>query len=202
MVSFLGGVFEFLSFFEFFEFLFLCFFLCFFLFVFSFFLFVSIFFLSFSLFFCIFLFFFPSFLRPPSLPSSFPLFSLLSFSLPLLTPPGWWLAKVGEQQAWVPAAYVEEVVAPAVTSRAPPAPPRRPVGGSSSSSSVGRSSAASAASSVLQPRDSGMSLNGLSISSDSSRGNTPTPSATNSLADALLARKHAMAARRDEQDEW
>ncbi|EFX04431.1 myosin 1 myo5 [Grosmannia clavigera kw1407] len=119
---------------------------------------------------------------------------------------GWWLAKVGEQQAWVPAAYVEEQVAavPAV-SRAPPAPPRRPVGGSN----AGRSSVASSSSaaSPLQPRDSGMSLNGVSHSSDSSRGNTPTPSAAGStgglsLADALLARQHAMSTRREEPDDW
>ncbi|OAA62766.1 Myosin head, motor domain protein [Niveomyces insectorum RCEF 264] len=97
---------------------------------------------------------------------------------------GWWLAKVGEQQAWVPAAYVEEQ-APAV--RAPPAPPP--------------------ASASLQPRDSGMSLNGTNgshhgASDSSSRGSTPTPSVAGSLslADALLARQNAMASRREPED--
>jgi len=47
----------------------------------------------------------------------------------------------------------------------------------------------------MQARDSGMSMNG---GSDSSRSNTPTLS----LADALLARKNAMAAKRDDDDEW
>jgi len=98
---------------------------------------------------------------------------------------GWWLAKHGEQQAWVPAAYVEEQApAPAGTLRTPPTPPRRPGG-------AGRAAGGA------QPRDSGMSLNGAS-GSDSSRGNTPTPSLAGSLADALLARQNAMQRREDD----
>ncbi|KAL1898511.1 class II myosin [Sporothrix stenoceras] len=113
---------------------------------------------------------------------------------------GWWLAKINDKQAWVPAAYVEEVVAPPPASSrpAPPAPPRRPLGGAAASRS-------SAASSTLQPRDSGMSLNGggSAYSSDGSRTNTPTPSASGSmsLADALLARQSAMSSRK-EPDDW
>ncbi|CAK7226748.1 class II myosin [Sporothrix curviconia] len=114
---------------------------------------------------------------------------------------GWWLAKINDKQAWVPAAYVEEVAPPPPASSrpAPPAPPRRPLG----SSAASRSSAASS----LQPRDSGMSLNGGSAySSDSgSRTNTPTPSTGSgggmSLADALLARQSAMSSRK-EPDDW
>ncbi|CAK7269723.1 class II myosin [Sporothrix epigloea] len=112
---------------------------------------------------------------------------------------GWWLAKIHDKQAWVPAAYVEEIkTAPPVTSRpAPPAPPRRPMGATATS----RASAASS----MQPRDSGMSLNGGSAySSDSgSRTNTPTPSSSGgmSLADALLARQSAMSSRK-EPDDW
>ncbi|EPE06184.1 myosin 1 myo5 [Ophiostoma piceae UAMH 11346] len=110
---------------------------------------------------------------------------------------GWWLAKIGSQQAWVPAAYVKEQ-APSSARPAPPAPPRRPAAGRSS-----------AAASETQPRDSGMSLNnggGSAYSSDSgSRTNTPTPSTSSggglSLADALLARQSAMSSRRD-PDDW
>ena len=103
----------------------------------------------------------------------------------------------------MPSAYVEkQAPAPVAAPRAPPPPPaangargkaaapqppaKRPV--------AGRKPAA------LQPRDSGMSLNGAN-GSDSSRSNTPTPSLAGSLADALLARKNAMA-KKDEDDDW
>ncbi|KAK4136603.1 myosin-1 [Trichocladium antarcticum] len=115
---------------------------------------------------------------------------------------GWWLAKVSGGQAWVPAAYVEEQEAPpppVVAPRPPPPPPaangrakpaapqppaKRPAGG-------GRKPV------PLPARDSGMSMNG----SDGSRSSTPTPSLGGSLADALLARKNAMA-KRDDDDDW
>jgi myosin-1 len=85
----------------------------------------------------------------------------------------------------VPAAYVEEVAAPPVAAaRPPPPPPARPA--------AGRKPAA------LQPRDSGMSLNG----SESSRSNTPTPTMAGGLAEALLARKNAMASKKAEEDDW
>jgi myosin-1 len=42
-----------------------------------------------------------------------------------------------------------------------------------------------------------MSMNG----SDGSRSSTPTPSLAGSLADALLARKNAMA-KKDDDDDW
>jgi myosin I len=88
---------------------------------------------------------------------------------------GWWLAKKGDKQAWVPAAYVEEQAsAPPAASRAPPAPPKRP--------GAGRGAA-------VTPRDSGMSLNGGAASSTASL----------SLADALLARQNAM---RKNDDDW
>lgn len=109
---------------------------------------------------------------------------------------GWWLAKNGQGQAWIPAAYVEEQ-APAAPVAAPRAPPPPPNGRSKPAAPTpparpGRKPAA------LQPRDSGMSLqNG----SDSSRSNTPTPSLGPSLADALLARKNAMA-KKDDDEDW
>ncbi|TQN71440.1 Myosin-1 [Colletotrichum shisoi] len=116
---------------------------------------------------------------------------------------GWWLAKNGGSQAWVPAAYVEEqaparVVAPrppppppsanGVAARGKPTPPQPPV----KRPAAGRKPA------VAQPRDSGLSLNGAS-GSDNSRSNTPTLG--NSLADALLARKNAMQ-KKDDDDDW
>ncbi|TPX17959.1 uncharacterized protein E0L32_011960 [Thyridium curvatum] len=115
---------------------------------------------------------------------------------------GWWLAKSGRQQAWVPAAYVEEQ-APAPAPRpAPPPPPagkakppqppmKRPAGG--------RKPGGAAA--ALQPRDSGMSLNGAASGSDGSRSNTPTPGLAGNLAEALLARKNAMQKKADD-DDW
>ncbi|KAH8906243.1 hypothetical protein BR93DRAFT_928841 [Coniochaeta sp. PMI_546] len=119
---------------------------------------------------------------------------------------GWWLARRGEGQAWVPAAYVEEqappapppVVAPRPPPPAPPAangarakptPPQPPV----KRPAAGRKPVS------LQPRDSGMSLNG---GSDSSRSNTPTPSMGGGLAEALLARKNAMAHKQQQEDDW
>lgn len=112
---------------------------------------------------------------------------------------GWWLAKKGDGQAWVPAAYVEEQAAapaprappppPVANGRAKPAAPQPPA----KRPAAGRKPVA-----APQPRDSGMSLNG---GSDSSRSNTPTPSLAGSLADALLARKNAMAKKEDD-DDW
>lgn len=52
----------------------------------------------------------------------------------------------------------------------------------------------------LTQRDSGMSLNGAN-GSDGSRSGTPTPGLAGSLADALLARKNAMA-KKDTEDDW
>ncbi|ROT43635.1 hypothetical protein SODALDRAFT_43707 [Sodiomyces alkalinus F11] len=103
---------------------------------------------------------------------------------------GWWLGKNASGQAWVPAAYVEEVAAePTPVQRAPPPqPPRRPAAGRKP---VGLQAQAA--------RDSVIS-NGAS-GSDNSRSTTPTPSLGNSLADALLARKNAMQ-KREEEDDW
>ena len=114
----------------------------------------------------------------------------------LTNPPlaGWWLAKKGPGQAWIPAAYVEEQAAPAP--RLPPAPPKSkpmPPAPPAKRPAAGRKPV------DLQQRDSGMSLNGAS---DNSRSNTPTPSLGGSLADALLARKNAMAKKDDEDDDW
>ncbi|EGS19242.1 uncharacterized protein CTHT_0058670 [Thermochaetoides thermophila DSM 1495] len=119
---------------------------------------------------------------------------------------GWWLAKNGDASAWVPAAYVEEQApAPAPAPRPPPPPPaangaaakakppaptppaKRPV---AAKKPIG-----------LQARDSGMSLNGPSDASRSTTP-TPTPSLAGSLADALLARKKAMAKNDDDDDDW
>lgn len=112
---------------------------------------------------------------------------------------GWWLAKNGDGQAWVPAAYVEEQ-APAPAPRAPPPPPvangrAKPA---APQPPAKRPAAGRKPAPPPQPRDSGMSLNG---GSDSSRSNTPTPSLAGSLADALLARKQAMA-KKDDDDDW
>ncbi|KAK0630006.1 myosin-1 [Bombardia bombarda] len=120
---------------------------------------------------------------------------------------GWWLAALqAGQQAWVPAAYVEEQLPPPppVAPRPPPPPP------SAHGAAAARGKAAAPQPPVKRPvagrklapaplpaRDSGMSMNG----SDSSRSNTPTPSMAGSLADALLARKKAMA-RKDDDDDW
>ncbi|KAG9256135.1 P-loop containing nucleoside triphosphate hydrolase protein [Emericellopsis atlantica] len=106
---------------------------------------------------------------------------------------GWWLGKTAAGQAWVPAAYVEELApaAPAKSKPAPPAPPaKRP--------------AAARKPADLQQRDSGMSLNGASnASSDNSRSSTPQPSLGGSLADALLARKNAMQRQQNnDDDDW
>ncbi|KAM0329158.1 hypothetical protein ACHAQA_004454 [Verticillium albo-atrum] len=101
---------------------------------------------------------------------------------------GWWLGKSGGQQAWVPAAYVEEVAQEPAPRAPPPPPAKRPAAGRKP-----------AALSAQQPRDSVIS-NGAS-GSDNSRSNTPTPSLGNSLADALLARKNAMQ-KKQEDDDW
>ncbi|KAJ9137606.1 Myosin i myo5 [Coniochaeta hoffmannii] len=117
---------------------------------------------------------------------------------------GWWLAKPesGAGQAWVPAAYVEEQAPPPVVAPRPPPPPPAANGARAKPQppqppvkrpAAGRKPAA------LQPRDSGMSLNG---GSDSSRSNTPTPSMAGGLAEALLARKNAMANKQHDEDDW
>ncbi|ORY57166.1 myosin-5 [Pseudomassariella vexata] len=119
---------------------------------------------------------------------------------------GWWLAKNGKGQAWVPAAYVEEitVLAPAPAPRAPPPPP-------ASNGAAARSKptppqppmkrpAAAKKPAALQSRDSAMSMN--ANGSDSSRSNTPTPSIAGSLADALKARKNAMQKKEADEDDW
>ncbi|KAJ4173307.1 class II myosin [Fusarium falciforme] len=85
---------------------------------------------------------------------------------------GWWLAKnqQTEQQAWVPAAYVQEQAPPAP--RAPPAPPRaKPT----PPQPPAKRPAANRKPAELQQRDSGMSLNTLN-GSTGSRSSTPTPS--------------------------
>ncbi|KAI0391467.1 P-loop containing nucleoside triphosphate hydrolase protein [Xylariaceae sp. FL0594] len=119
---------------------------------------------------------------------------------------GWWLAKSGSAQAWVPAAYVDEIAAPAppptIVPRAPPPPPA--TNGTAARAKpqppAKRPSAAKKAV-ASQPRDSGMSLNTNADSSNSSRSNTPTPSVAGSLADALRARKQAMQRRDDDDDD-
>ncbi|TLS24030.1 hypothetical protein PpBr36_08395 [Pyricularia pennisetigena] len=112
---------------------------------------------------------------------------------------GWWLAKSGNQQAWVPAAYVEEQkqAPPPVAASRPPPPAPPAANGKNKPLPPAKRPAAGKKPASLQPRDSGMSLNG----SDGSRSNTPTPSLGNSLADALLARKQAMA-KKDDDDDW
>ncbi|KAK3341322.1 P-loop containing nucleoside triphosphate hydrolase protein [Lasiosphaeria hispida] len=110
---------------------------------------------------------------------------------------GWWLAKTVGGQAWVPAAYVEEQAPPPVAAPRPPPPPPaangRPVP-PAKRPAAGRKPAPAP---QLPTRDSGMSLNG----SDGSRSNTPTPSLAGGLAEALLARKNAMA-KKDDDDDW
>jgi len=115
---------------------------------------------------------------------------------------GWWLAKTGAGQAWVPAAYVEEQeAAPAPAPRPPPPPPAANGAAARAKPAApqppAKRPAAGKKPAGLQARDSGMSLNG----SEGSRSNTPTPSLAGSLADALLARKNAMA-KKDDDDDW
>ncbi|KAG9506930.1 class II myosin [Fusarium musae] len=110
---------------------------------------------------------------------------------------GWWLAKNPQtaQQAWVPAAYVEEQAPPAP--RAPPAPPRsKPT----PPAPPAKRPAANRKPAELQQRDSGMSLN--TPNGGDSRSSTPTPSLGGSLADALLARKNAMQKEKENDDDW
>ncbi|EMT64439.1 Myosin-1 [Fusarium odoratissimum] len=110
---------------------------------------------------------------------------------------GWWLAKNPQtaQQAWVPAAYVEEQAPPAP--RAPPAPPRsKPT----PPAPPAKRPAANRKPAELQQRDSGMSLN--TPNGGDSRSSTPTPSLGGSLADALLARKNAMQKEKEDDDDW
>lgn len=114
---------------------------------------------------------------------------------------GWWLAKYGGKQAWVPAAYVEEQApAPVVAPRAPPPPPGGARGKPGAPQPPAKRPAAGRKPTALQQRDSGMSLNGAN-GSDGSRSTTPTPSVAGGLAEALLARKNAMAKKQDE-DDW
>ncbi|KAK3907005.1 P-loop containing nucleoside triphosphate hydrolase protein [Staphylotrichum tortipilum] len=115
---------------------------------------------------------------------------------------GWWLAKTSAGQAWVPAAYVEEQEQAPVAAPQPPPPPPAANGAAARAKPAApqppaKRPAAGKKPAGLQARDSGMSLNG----SDGSRSNTPTPSLAGSLADALLARKNAMA-KKDDDDDW
>ncbi|KAI1289038.1 P-loop containing nucleoside triphosphate hydrolase protein [Xylaria venustula] len=111
---------------------------------------------------------------------------------------GWWLAKSGAGQAWVPAAYVEEQApAPALIPRSPPPPPAPNGAGRAKPTPPAKRPAAAKKPGSLQARDSGMSMNGNT--SDGSRSTTPT--AASSLANALLARQTAMQ-RRDEEEDW
>ncbi|KAI1751828.1 P-loop containing nucleoside triphosphate hydrolase protein [Xylaria castorea] len=110
---------------------------------------------------------------------------------------GWWLAKSGAGQAWVPAAYVEEQApTPALVPRSPPPPPG--MNGRTKPTPPAKRPAAARKPGNLQARDSGMSMNGNG--SDGSRSNTPT--VAGSLADALFARKNAMQKKEDDDDEW
>lgn len=130
---------------------------------------------------------------------------------------GWWLAKKGSGQAWVPASYVEEqktAPPPPVAPRPPPPPPSNGTSAAMAGGkpkpvppakrpAAGRKPAGFQA--QQQPRDSAMSLNGGNDSSGS-RSNTPTPGMgmAGGLAEALLARKNAMqqSQRRDDDDDW
>ncbi|KAI1362717.1 P-loop containing nucleoside triphosphate hydrolase protein [Xylaria arbuscula] len=111
---------------------------------------------------------------------------------------GWWLAKNGAGQAWVPAAYVQEQApAPALVPRSPPPPPGVNGAGRAKPTPPAKRPAAAKKPGSLQARDSGMSMNGND--SDGSRSNTPT--AAGALANALLARKNAMQKQHDD-DDW
>ncbi|KAJ2965985.1 hypothetical protein NUW58_g10780 [Xylaria curta] len=112
---------------------------------------------------------------------------------------GWWLAKSGLGQAWVPATYVEEQApAPAPIQRAPPPPPAMNGAGRNKPTPPAKRPAATRKADALPARDSGMSMN--ENGSDGSRSNTPNLGSLR-LADALIARKNAMQ-RRDEDDDW
>ncbi|KAF7532329.1 hypothetical protein G7054_g8084 [Neopestalotiopsis clavispora] len=117
---------------------------------------------------------------------------------------GWWLAKNAQGQAWVPAAYVEEIKAPA-PAPAPRAPPPPPAANGAAARGKptppqppAKRPVANKKPAALQSRDSGIA-NG----SDSSRSNTPTPQAplAGALANALKARQTAMQSKEDD-DDW
>jgi len=121
---------------------------------------------------------------------------------------GWWLAKTNGVPAWVPAAYVEEQAPPAPPPVAAPRPPPPPPSAANGAGARGGAKPLPPAkrpvagrkpapAPQLPARDSGMSMNG----SDGSRSNTPTPSLAGGLAEALLARKNAMA-KKDDDDDW
>ncbi|KAK8104181.1 myosin-1 [Apiospora kogelbergensis] len=120
---------------------------------------------------------------------------------------GWWLAKNASGQAWVPAAYVEAIKAPAPAPAPAPRPPPPPPTANGAAASAkpkppqppAKRPAAGRKPANLQARDSAMSLNN---GSDSSRSNTPTPSIAGSLADALKARQNAMQHKKDDEDDW
>ncbi|KAK6820880.1 myosin I myo5 [Apiospora arundinis] len=121
---------------------------------------------------------------------------------------GWWLAKNASGQAWVPAAYVEEIKAAAPAPAPAPRPPPPPPTANGAAAAQGKPKppqppakrpAAGRKPANLQARDSAMSLNN---GSDSSRSNTPTPSIAGSLADALKARQNAMQHKKDDEDDW
>ncbi|RKU48332.1 class II myosin [Coniochaeta pulveracea] len=119
---------------------------------------------------------------------------------------GWWLAKTSAGSAWVPAAYVEEQLPPpppVASSRPPPPPPNGRAKPTPPQPPVKRP-AANRRTPAPAPaaRDSGLSLNGGAGSTDGSRSNTPTPSISGGLAEALLARKNAMANKKAEEDDW
>ena len=104
----------------------------------------------------------------------------------------------------MPAAYVEEQAPPPVASARPPPPPPSHNGPTARSKPAApqppaKRPAAGKKPASLQQRDSGMSLNGPN-GTDSNRS-SPTPSLAGGLAEALLARKNAMA-RKDEEDDW
>lgn len=122
---------------------------------------------------------------------------------------GWWLAKNGPTQGWVPAAYVEEQAPPPVVAPRPPPPPPAAAGTNGTGKpgppkppakrpAAGRKPAPAPAAASLQARDSGMSLNGNGAGA--ARSGTPTGGL--SLADALLARQQAMSSRKDDDDDW
>jgi hypothetical protein len=85
----------------------------------------------------------------------------------ILTSIGWWLAESSQGLAWVPAAYVEEIKAPASVPAPREAAPMKPT--------------------ALQSRDLGMSLAAHGL--DHSRSSKPTYGLAGSLAQALRSRE-------------
>ncbi|KAI1867647.1 hypothetical protein JX265_007449 [Neoarthrinium moseri] len=117
---------------------------------------------------------------------------------------GWWLAKNASGQAWVPAAYVEEIKAPtpAPAPRAPPPPPAQNGAAAAKGKPTPPQPPAKRPAANKKPANLVSRDSGIGNGSDSSRSNTPTQAPlAGALANALKARQNAMQTKNDD-DDW